>query len=154
MPLSPLPFGRSDGTPDPPTLLIRVLWVDSAPTPALWDLADALHRAHVLMDVTKDRASTRKRAGMYEYDLIVFDARAESGDRDDEEWLVEVVQQSPQVPVAIGSVAATYLGTVAAVKVGAFAQVETPQTVEAVLALVCQAKEWQAARRAGAGRVG
>jgi DNA-binding NtrC family response regulator len=130
-----------------------VLWIDRAPTPGLTALREELRRERVLVDVTADRLTTLARAALYEYDLILVDGETDSSPSDPLNWLPDVMARCPGVPVAMRTMPVSYAGSVAAAKLGVFAHIETPDTVEAVRALLQQAKEWQAARRAGAGRV-
>ena len=130
----------------------RVLWIDRAPTPALAVLREALRRARVLVDVTEDRLTTIARATLYEYDLILVNAGAD-GPEDPLEWLPDVMVRCPSVPVAVRTTPASYLGSVAAMKLGVFAHIQTPDSVEAVCALLEKAREWQADRQADAGRM-
>jgi DNA-binding NtrC family response regulator len=127
-----------------------VLWIDRAPTPALAVLREALRQARVLVDVTEDRLKTIARAALYEYDLILVDAGTDNNPADPLSWLPDVMARCPSVPVAIRTTTASYSGSVAAAKLGVFAHIETPDTVEAVRALLRKAQEWQTARRAGA----
>ena len=122
--------------------------------PALAVLREALRQARVLVDVTEDRLTTLARAALYEYDLILVDAEPDSSPSDPLNWLPDVMARCPSVPVAMCTTPASYAGSVAAAKLGVFAHIETPDTVEAVRELLQKAHEWQAARRAGAGRAG
>ena len=151
MPVPPLSFSNSGAPIDPSAPAALVLWIGAAPA-SLDALRHELQPLNVLIDVAQDRATSVEHAARRRYDLILLDDHSGSSGEEHLSLLTELMTRHPHVPVAIGTSAASYLGSVASIKLGAFGYVETPRTVDALLALLHKAQEWQAAQRAGAGR--
>jgi DNA-binding NtrC family response regulator len=131
----------------------RILWIGQV-SEGLASMHDDLRRLEVVLDIAGDRAASLTYADAHAYDLILLDDHSGHSSHEHLSLLTELVTRHPHVPVAVGTTAASYLGSIAAIKLGAFGYAETPRTVDALLALLHNAQEWQAARRAGAGRVG